>query len=143
MVADTLSIKEANVVEKGMDTDEKTLMAMDAASSSYLDQNRKNNANYNYNVYLTSCASNSETCMYDWLVDSRSTNHIACQCNFFSSYKPTLDVTVNGIDGKTIQVEECSIVSLVAQYGTQKHILHLENVNYIPLNRWNIFALGR
>ena len=41
------------------------------------------------------------------------------------------------------QVERCGTVSLVAQYGTQKHIIHLENVNYIPSNRWNIFALGQ
>ena len=81
--------------------------------------------------------------MYDWLADSGSTNHIMCQCDFFSSYEPTPDVTVHGISGKTIQVEGHGTVSLVTQYETWKHILHLENVNYIPSNRWNIFALGQ
>jgi hypothetical protein len=78
MVADALSTKEANIAEEGMDMDEETLMAIDAASSSYLDQDRENNANYDYDVYLASRASNSETRMYDWLADSGSTNHIAC-----------------------------------------------------------------
>ena len=101
MVANVLLTKDANVAEEGMDMDEETLMAMDATSSFYFDQNRKNNANYDYDVYLASRASNSETRMYDWLADSGSTNHITCWRDFFSSYEPTSDVTVYGISGKT------------------------------------------
>ena len=114
MVTDALLTKEVNVAKEGMDTDKENLTAMDAASSSYLDQDRENNANYDYNVYLASRASNSETRMYDWLANSGSTNHIMCRCNFFSSYEPTLDVTVHGIGGKIIQVEGHGTVSLVA-----------------------------
>jgi hypothetical protein len=35
------------------------------------------------------------------------------------------------------------MIILIAQHRTQKCVLNLRNVNYIPINKYNIFALGR
>ena len=81
--------------------------------------------------------------MYDWLVDSGSTNHITNWWELYSSYEPTLGATVHRVSGKITLVAGRGIQLLTAQYRTQRHILQLENVNYIPTNKYNIFTLGR
>jgi hypothetical protein len=98
---------------------------------------------FDYNVQYGNLAANSSDCMYDWLADTRSTNHISNRHKNFSSYEPTPEATVHGVSGKIIQVVGCGTVILTAQYGTQKRTLCLENVNYIPSNKYNIFALSR
>jgi len=77
------------------------------------------------------------------LVDSRSTNHITNRRELYSSYEPMPGATVHGVSGKISQVARQGTILLAAQYETCKHTLQLENVNYIPLNKYNIFALGR
>ena len=81
--------------------------------------------------------------MYVWLADSALTNHIVCWYKLFSLYEQTLDATIHGVGGKIIQVEGHRTVSLKAQCGVYICILHLQNVKYIPLNKYNIFTLGR
>jgi GAG-pre-integrase domain len=131
-------------VEETADSDEETLMAMNTESSNIANADQfLIDPNYNYDVNFASPAYNEDARMYDWLADSRLTNHIACWRNLFSSYEQTPDTTVHGVGGKIIQVAGRETVSLTAQYGSQKRILHLENVNYILSNKYNIFALGK
>ena len=144
-IADALaSKKETHVAEETADSDEETLMAMNAESSNNANADQfLIDPNYDYDVNLASPAYNEDARMYDWLADSGSTNHIACRRDLFSSYEQTPDATVHGVGGKIIQVAGRGTVSLTARYGSRKRILHLENVNYIPSNKYNIFALGR
>ena len=112
-------------------------------SSIYLDQ-YETGSNPDYNVHLASLTSNNNNShIYIWLADSTLINHIACWHKLFSSYEQTLDATVYRVGGKIIQVEGCRTISLEAQYRVHTCILRLQNVRYIPLNKYNIFALGR
>ena len=98
---------------------------------------------YDEDLYLANLAANDSTRMYDWLADSRSTHHITNRRELFSSYEPTPEATVHGVGGKITQVVGRGTLMLTAQYGTQKRLLRLEKVNYIPSNKYNILALGR
>lgn len=99
--------------------------------------------NDDYKMYLASLAANENARMYDWLADSGSTNHIANRRELFSSYERTPEATVHGVGGNITQVAGRGTIVLTAQYGTRKRTLRLENVNHIPSNKYNIFALGR
>ena len=143
LIANTLSNKKETHIAK-VDSDKEALTAMQAKDSSiYLDQ-YETGSNPNYDVYLASLASNDDNSrMYVWLADSALTNYIACQHELFSLYEQTPDTTIHRIGGKIIQVEGHRTVSLKAQCRVHTCILHLQNIKYIPLNKYNIFALGR
>src|SRR6267154_2602667 len=81
--------------------------------------------------------------MYEWLADTGSTHHISNWREIFSSYEPMPEAIVHGVGGKITQVAGQGTIFLTAQYGTRKHTVHLENVKYIPTNKYNIFALVR
>jgi len=81
--------------------------------------------------------------MYDWLVDSGSTNHITNWWELYSSYEPTPEATIHRVGSKISQVTRQETILITAQYGMCKCILQLENINYIPSNKYNIFTLGR
>jgi hypothetical protein len=132
--------KETHIVEIGSDNE--TLVAIGDNHFMITDDPLINDI-FDYNVQYGNLAANSSDHMYNWLVDIGSTNHILNWHENFSSYEPTPEATIHGVSGKITQVMGCGTVILTAQYGTQKHTLHLENVNYIPSNKYNIFALGR
>ena len=94
-------------------------------------------------MYLANSTVNEASRMYDWLADSGSTHHITNRRELFSSYEPVPQAIVHGVSGKIIQVIGRGTILLTAQYGTQTHILRLENINFIPTTKFNIFALGR
>jgi hypothetical protein len=98
---------------------------------------------YDYNVQYENFAANESAHMYDWLADTGSTNHISNRRELFSSYEPMLEATVHGVGSKITQVAGRGTINLIAKYGTRKRTLRLENVNHIPSNKYNIFALGR
>ena len=138
-VIDALTTKEeTQLAEVDEDDEDETLTAMEIEKSSLSDC---------VSLYdcddLASLASNEASRMYDWLADSGSTNHITNRREFFSSYESTPGATVQGVGGKIIQIEGRGTIKLTAKYGMRKRILHLENVSYIPSNKYNIFALGR
>src|SRR6267154_510748 len=97
---------------------------------------------YDYNVQYGN-TENPNACMYEWLADTSSTHHISNQREIFSSYEPTPEATVLGVGGKVIRVQGQGTLTLTAQYGTRKRTLHLEKINYIPTNKYNILSLGR
>jgi hypothetical protein len=119
-----------------IDSDAETLTAIEVDDPFF------DNIN-DYNVQYESFAANESARMYDWLADTGSTNHISNWRKLFSSYEPTLEATVHGVGGKITQVAGRGTINLIATYGTRKHTLCLENVNHIPSNKYNIFALGR
>ena len=51
--------------------------------------------------------------------------------------------TIHRVSGKILLVSGWGTILLTAQYGMCKRTLQLENINYIPTNKYNIFALGR
>lgn len=66
-------------------------MALNVKSLNIMDANQfLIDSNYNYDVNFASPAFNKDAYMYDWLTDSKSTNHITGQHNLFSSYEQTL-----------------------------------------------------
>ena len=94
-------------------------------------------------LYLANITANENSHMYDWLADTGSTNHIVNSCELFVTYESTPDATICGVGSKNTQVLGRGTVKLIAQYGMRKHLLRLENVNYIPANKYNILTLGR
>src|SRR5260370_9313894 len=137
-VADALApVKQANIAEMDEDDDEETLTAIEAENFTVTDDSLEDD------MYLTSLAANESSRMYDWLADSGSTHHITNHREIYDSYEPTPDATVHGVGGKIISVLGRGTVKLVAQYGTRKRVLRLDNMSYIPTNKYNIFALGR
>jgi hypothetical protein len=138
LVADaTASKTQANVAEDMNIDEDETLTALDAESL-YLSDHT-----YDDEMYQANLAANESSRMYDWLADSGSTHHITNRREIFSSYEPTPEATVHGVGGKIIKVLGRGTVMLSAQFGSRKRILRLERVNYIPSNKYNIFALGR
>src|SRR6266566_610854 len=134
--------KETNIAEAG--SDEENLAAIGDDHSMIIDDPFFDNIyDYNNNVNYQGLASNTTDRMYEWLADSGSTNHISNRRELFSSYELTPEATVHGVGGKITQVVGRGTVNLTAQIGTRKRTLRLENVNYIPFNKYNIFALGR
>jgi transposase InsO family protein len=139
--------KETHTTEAGSDNE--TLTAMDAETSidaeSFMIDDPFIDDTTEYNSYLASQASTNDDSsrLYDWLVDSGSTNHITNQRKLFTIYGETPGATIHRVGGKITQVIGRGKISLIAQYGTRKRTLHLKNVNYIPINKYNIFALGR
>ena len=87
--------------------------------------------------------SNINVPIYDWLADSASTHHISNRHELFHTFEPTPGATVHGVGGKTSQIMGCEEISLNAQCRSQNRTLNLNNVNYIPSNKYNIIALGR
>jgi hypothetical protein len=141
LIANTTALKkEAHVAKVG--TDEEMLVAIGDDQNMNIDNSLFDNI-YNYNVHYANLAFNKDYHIYDWLADSGSTNHISNWCEIFSSYKPTPEATVYGVGDKITYVIGCGTVLLTTQYGTQKHTLCLENGDYIPTNKYNIFTLGR
>jgi hypothetical protein len=132
--------KQLNIAEIG--SDEETLAAVRNEDPMMNDDPLINNL-YDYNVRFANVATNTDDHLYDWLADTGSTNHITYRCELFSTYEPTLGVTVHGVGGKITQVAGHGTVILTTQYGMRKHTLRLEKVNHIPNNKYNIFALGR
>jgi hypothetical protein len=144
MVAEaTSNKKETNVAETKSD-DEETLAAIAADSDhTMLTDDPFIDDISDENVNVSNLAANKTDRMYDWLADTGSTNHITNRREIFSSYEQTPEATVHGVGGKIIQVAGRGTITLIAQYGPRKRILRLENVNYIPSNKYNILALGR
>jgi hypothetical protein len=141
MVADATSKQpEANIAEVG--EEEESLMAMDLEEFPDIEYDLTDTA-YDHDMHYASICSNESARMYDWLADTGSTNHIANWRDLFSSYEPTPEATVYGVGGKITSVVGRGTITLIAQYGTRKRVLNLTNVNYIPTNKYNIFALGR
>jgi hypothetical protein len=147
IAATAMTKKETHATEAG--SDDETLTAMDAETSidaeSFMINDPFIDNTTEYDSYLASQASTNDDLsrLYDWLADSGSTNHITNQRKLFTIYKETPGATVHGVGGKITQVIGRGKISLIAQYGTCRRTLHLENVNYIPTNKYNIFALGR
>ena len=143
MVADAITLKkETNIAEAG--SDEENLAAIGDDHSMIIDDPFFDNIyDYNNNVNYEGLASNTTDRMYEWLAGSGSTNHISNRRELFSSYELTPEATVHGVGGKITQVVGRGTVNLTAQIGTRKRTLRLEKVNYIPSNKYNIFALGR
>ena len=94
-------------------------------------------------MYLANSTVNEASHMYDWLADSGSIHHITNRHELFSSYKPTPQAIVHGVGGKIIQVVGRGTILLTTQYGTRTRVLRLENVNFIPITKFNIFTLRR
>jgi hypothetical protein len=132
--------KQSNIAEIG--SDEETLAAVRNEDPMMNDDPLIDNL-YDYNVRFANVATNTDDHLYDWLADTGSTNHITYRCELFSTYEPTLGVTVHGVGGKITQVAGRGTIILTTQYGMRKHTLRLEKVNHIPNNKYNIFALGR
>jgi len=86
---------------------------------------------------------NESAHMYDWLADSRSTHHISNCHELFTFFEPIPNATPLGIKGKIISIKNKGTIKMITQYGTWEHILCLENVSYIPMNKYNIFTLDR
>ena len=129
--------KEINVMH--IDVEEEILAAHDP------DEEMSDNPFYEnlsqYNMHFIDM--NEISHMYDWLADSRATYHISNRCEHFSSYEQTPGAIVYSIGGNITKVEGQGTVYLITQYGVQRRILHLDHVNHIPNNKYNIFALGR
>jgi hypothetical protein len=142
MVANAITTnKETNIAEV-MSDNEETLAAI-RGDNHILTNNPFIKNVYDYNIQYGNLATNTNDHMYDWLADTESTNHISNWHEIFSLYKPTPKATIHSVSGKIIQIAGCGTVILITQYGTQKHTLCLEKVNYIPSNKYNIFALSR
>ena len=83
------------------------------------------------------------TCIISWQIQaqliisqtSKSSSKLMSQC-----WRPLSKELVGGMRS---QVLGRGTITLIAKYGMYMHTLNLENVNYIPLNKHNIFALGR
>ena len=117
IVVEATSTKgEAHIVEIG--SDEEALMACDAEIPTLY-----NNPFYkdisDPNIY-TNIATNESTCMYDWLADTGSTNHITNRQELYSSYEPTPGATVHRVSSKISLVAGQGTIFLTAQYGTHK-----------------------
>jgi len=135
--------KETNVAETGVkiDSDIETLVAIDASENMMIEDDPFVD---DIDMYLASSADNDDASrVYDWLADSGSTHHITNRREFFQSYEPTPDATVHGVGGAISEVKGRGSITLNAQHGKHMRTLILENVNYIPSNKYNIFALGR
>ncbi len=115
--------REANVAEAKSDDEE--MLATIAANSDHtiLTDDLFVNDISDQNVNVSYLAANKTDRMYNWLADTGSTNHITNRREIFSSYEQTPEATVHGVGGKIIQVAGQGTVTLIAQYGPQKHIL--------------------
>lgn len=97
----------------------------------------------NIDMYLASSTNNETTRVYNWLADTGSTHHITNWQELFRTYELTLEATAQGVGSIRSQVLGRGTITLIAEYGTHTCTLNLENVNYIPSNKYNIFALGQ
>jgi len=79
--------------------------------------------------------------MYDWLVDSGSTNHIVNDRQLFTTFQPMRNTIVYGIGSKTSKVLERGTVPLIARNGEFTNQITLKDANYIPENRYCILSL--
>jgi hypothetical protein len=110
--------KETHTTEAGSDNE--TLTAMDAETSidaeSFMIDDPFIDDTTEYNSYLASQASTNDDSsrLYDWLVDSGSTNHITNQRELFTIYGETPGATIHRVGGKITQVIGRGKISLIA-----------------------------
>ena len=79
---------------------------------------------------------------YDWLANSGSTLHITNQKKYYQTYIPTSHI-IKGVRGKQTHAEGHGTVILCAQHKDNITNLKLQNVLYVPTNKYNLFALGK
>ena len=145
LVADALSVKpEAHIIEQNIveDDDGETLNAVDGDNSMELADPVFDDM-YDYNMHYGTAFENDTSRMYEWLADTRSTNHIAKERDLFTTYETTRDAFVLGVGGNRTKIEGRGTIILAARYGKQIRSLRLERVNHIPSNKYNILALGK
>ena len=135
--------KEMNIAETGVkvDLDIKTLVAIDASENMMIKDDPFVD---DIDMYLTSSTDNDDASrVYDWLADLSSTHHITNRREFFQSYEPMPEATIHGVGGAISKVKGRGTITLNARHGKHMQTLILENVNHIPSNKYNIFALRR
>ena len=143
----TSTKKEANIAQNeanaaDVDTDEEILAAIGSEEDMSVDKEDPFYDNISqYNMHFVDMNENSH--MYNWLADSGATRHIFNAHDLFITYEPMPNAVIHGIGDKVIQVQGRGKIILTTQYGTRKRTLCLEQVNYIPNNKYNILALGR
>jgi hypothetical protein len=113
VVANAITLnKEMNITE-AMSDNEETFTTI-RGNNHMLTNNPFIENVYDYNIQYFSLATNINNCMYDWLADIRSTNHISNWHKIFSLYKPMPEAIIHSVSGKIIQIAGHGTVILTA-----------------------------
>ena len=140
LIAKVLSEKtEAHTIK---DDEDETLNAIDGDNSMEIVEPIFDDM-FDYNMNYSTSFENDTSQMYKWLADTGSTNHIAKECELFSTYEIMHNAFILGVGSKHTKIEGQGTILLIAQHGEHTQSLHLECVNHIPSNKYNIFSLGR
>ena len=97
-----------------------------------------------YEDNVNSTNKNDESLIYyDWLADTVTTLHITNQREAFVKYQPLMGKIVAGVGNKKTNAEGCGTIELESSYNSNKYLLRLDDVLYIPSNQHNLISLGR
>jgi hypothetical protein len=100
---------------------------------------------YNFDTYndCTAGGNDERLIYYDWLADTATTSHVACNRDAFTSYTPSKNITVTGVGGKEAPILGRGTVELNSTCNGNNYILRLEDVLHVPGQRNNLISLGR
>ena len=89
---------------------------------------------YNFDTFdaCNADANDNRLIYYDWLADTATTSHVMHQREAFIDYTPMGNSSVTGVGGKEALISGRGTVELISTCNGTDHILHLENVLYVP-----------
>ena len=93
------------------------------------------------NHVVTTQAANTSTGCYDWLADSATTSHIACDAQQFSVYR-TIDETITGVGNTHVSAIGRGTVKMITHIDGNKHEIILNDVLHIPTATDALFSVG-
>ena len=87
--------------------------------------------------------SDEKSMYYDCFAVLAATSHITNRRDAFLSHQPTHDTLIEGVGSSIARAEGKGTIELESQCGGKEYVLRLQDVLYVPNNKYNIFSLGR
>ena len=139
-IKDAIKKPETNLAKDNTEAETLNIMDLDARKEDLL---MLLDEYINQDAYYSIPFENDNSHMYSmsgWpILDLQITSRTGM---LFITFKPTLEATILRVGGKISSIEGQGTVPLTACNGVCKCTIKLEQVNYIPSNKYNIFALG-
>ena len=109
-------------------------MATEAEDSSTIPENVSNHVALMANETFTPC--------YNWLADTGTTSHIACNKSQFSAYRKA-DKNITGVGNTCVKVIGSGAIVLTTQANGNMNKILLNDVLHVPTATDSLFSVGR
>jgi len=86
--------------------------------------------------------SDEKSMYYDCFAVLAATSHITNRRDAFVSYQPAHDTLIEGVGSSIARAEGRGTIELASECGGKEYVFRLQDVLYVPNNKYNIFSLG-